>query len=207
MRAERQTGGRGRMGRNWSSEPGNLHISTLVRLRPTDPPAHTLALVCAVAAREAAQAFVSDARVMIKWPNDLMIDGAKLCGMLLERKGEAVIAGFGMNVAHAPEIEGRETVSLASCAAGGDMSVADVAANLSERFASWLAIWRNAGLAVVRDAWVAGAHDAGTSLRVVLPDGKQIEGRFEGLGADGALLLALADGGHRIVHAGDVFTL
>src|SRR5689334_7206475 len=80
LRAERQTGGRGRQGRGWESPLGNLHASTLVRLAPGDPPAPTLALVAAVALREVAAAFAPGADLVIKWPNDLLAGGAKLAG-------------------------------------------------------------------------------------------------------------------------------
>src|SRR5436305_10847265 len=74
LRAERQTGGKGRQGRAWRSKPGNLHASTLVRLRPGDPPAPTLALVAAVALHETAKPHAPAA--LIKWPNDLLVHGA-----------------------------------------------------------------------------------------------------------------------------------
>ncbi len=85
LRAERQTGGRGRQGRAWLSPPGNLYAITLVRPRPDDPPAPTLALVAAVALHEAVALYAPGVR--IKWPNDLLFDGAKLAGILLERAG------------------------------------------------------------------------------------------------------------------------
>ncbi len=85
IRAERQTGGRGRQGRDWRSPPGNLYASTLVRLREGDPPAATLALVAAVALHEAAAGIAPQSAIRIKWPNDLMLDGAKLAGSRRER--------------------------------------------------------------------------------------------------------------------------
>ena len=103
LRAERQTGGRGRQGREWRSPPGNLYASTIVRLRPGDPPAPTLALVAAVALHQVAALFAPGASIAIKWPNDLMAGGAKLSGILLERSDDAVIIGFGVNLAHHPE--------------------------------------------------------------------------------------------------------
>jgi BirA family biotin operon repressor/biotin-[acetyl-CoA-carboxylase] ligase len=207
LRAERQTGGRGRLGRVWASEPGNLHASTLIRLRPGDPPAPTLALVSAVAAQETAQAMVPAARVTIKWPNDLMVGGAKLCGMLLERQGDAVIAGFGMNVAHAPELPGRAATSLAACGAAPDIDAAAVATDLAARFAHWLDIWRGEGVERIRTAWLRAAHQPGTPLRVVQPDGSELNGAFDGLTADGGLILALEDGARHVIHAGDVFAI
>lgn len=205
LRAERQTGGRGRMGRSWSSAVGNLHISTLVRLRPTDPPAPQLALVAAVAAWETAQGAVPGRRIEIKWPNDLMADGAKLAGMLLERQGDAVIVGIGMNIAHAPDLPDRPATSLAELGAATD--AATIALDLAERFAVWLQRWRDEGLAPVARAWLAAAHPAGTPLRVVCPDGATWQGGFDGLTPDGALILALADGKRHVIHAGDVFSI
>src|SRR3954453_13260164 len=85
LRAERQSGGKGRQGRAWLSPAGNLHASTLVRIQPKDPPAPTLALVAAVALHETLRSHAPDVR--IKWPNDLLVGGAKLAGILLERQG------------------------------------------------------------------------------------------------------------------------
>jgi BirA family biotin operon repressor/biotin-[acetyl-CoA-carboxylase] ligase len=207
LRADRQKGGRGRSGRSWLSVSGNLHASTLVRLRPDDPPAHTLALVSAVAVHAAVGILVPGMGATIKWPNDLMVGNAKLSGMLLERTGNAVIVGFGMNVTHAPEIEGRATMSLASCDTQADISAAQIAEVLAEHFAIWLDRWRREGLATVREAWLVAAHPQGTPLRVMLPDGTQLEGVFVGLAADGALMLRQDDGSQAVIHAGDVFAL
>lgn len=204
LRAERQTGGRGRSGRIWSSEGGNLHASTLVRLRPGDPPPHTLALVAGVAAHQAVERLLPDGGVTIKWPNDLMVGSAKLCGMLLERVGEAVVVGFGLNVAHAPEVEGRHTTCLATLGSRADSDA--VLSLLAEAFAQGLERWRSEGLGPLRDAWLAAAHPVGTPLAAHLPDGARVEGQFAGLASDGALLLR-RDGTEIVVHAGDIFAL
>lgn len=174
-------------------------MSTLVRLRPHDPVAGSLALVAAVALREAAGVGT------IKWPNDLMIDGAKVAGILLERADDAIVAGFGVNIAHAPRLPDRATTSLHS--AGVRSSPADLLAALVERFATWLARWREPAVGAVADAWLAYAHPTGAALSVNLPDGTRVEGRFDGLAPDGALALRLASGERRIIHAGDVFQL
>src|SRR4030095_15125681 len=84
LRAERQSRGRGRQGRQWDSPPGNLYASTLVRARPTDPPGAGLALVAAVALQELVEAYANGLEVRIKWPNDLLVAGAKISGILLE---------------------------------------------------------------------------------------------------------------------------
>ncbi|AXJ96711.1 MULTISPECIES: biotin--[acetyl-CoA-carboxylase] ligase [unclassified Sphingomonas] len=202
LRAERQTAGRGRQGRAWQSPPGNLYASTLVRLRPTDPPPASLALVAAVALHETLDLYLPG-RAMLKWPNDVLIDGAKLSGILLERSGEALVVGIGVNVAHHPDLPDRATTSLA--AAGCVIDAATLVGVLAEVFARWLEIWRVQGFAAVRAAWLAAAHPVGSALSVHMPDGHRAEGLFEGLDADGALVLRLADGTRRVMHAGDVF--
>jgi BirA family biotin operon repressor/biotin-[acetyl-CoA-carboxylase] ligase len=193
LRADRQTGGKGRQGRAWRSPPGNLYASTLVRLRVEDPPALTLALVAAVALHEVVA--IHAPQVRIKWPNDLLVDGAKLSGILLERQGDAVIVGFGVNLAHHPEDLDRPAASL-----GARVTPEALLRRLAASFEIWLERWRTQGLAPVRAAWLAAAHPIGTPL---VSGGT--EGTFDGLDETGALRLRLADGAIRVVHAGDVF--
>jgi len=206
LRAERQTGGRGRQGRAWSSPGGNLYTSTLVRLRPGDPQAATLALVTAVALEEVVSAYLArTGSVTIKWPNDLLLDGAKLSGILLERAGDAVVIGIGVNLAHHPTHLDRAVTSLA--AHGGVPDPADFIETLADAFARWLGIWRGEGLAPVRARWLGRAHPVGTALTARLPDGSAIDGLFQGLDDAGALILRLADGTTRVIHAADVFLI
>lgn len=203
LRAECQSAGRGRQGRDWASRTGNLYATTLVRLRPADPPAASLALVAAVAVQEAVG--VHGVEATIKWPNDLLVDGAKLSGILLEREGEAVAVGFGVNCAHAPDLPDRATTSLA--AQGCLIEPAILVETLAEVFARWLMRWRSEGLSPVLDRWRDRAHPPGTALSARLPDGAAIDGLFVGIDADGALNLRLADGTTRAIHAGDVFLI
>jgi BirA family transcriptional regulator, biotin operon repressor / biotin---[acetyl-CoA-carboxylase] ligase len=203
LRAVEQTAGRGRLGRDWVSRPGNLYASTLVRLRPHDPPAATLALVIAVAAEEVLRGW--RATPLIKWPNDLMIGDAKIAGILLERSGDTVIIGIGVNLAHHPENLGRAVTSFALLGLGApNPNVVQI--DLAESFERWLAIWRGS-LEPVRKRWLERAHPAGTALSVRLPGQEPLAGLFEGLDADGALRLRLASGEVQVVHAGDVFLI
>jgi BirA family biotin operon repressor/biotin-[acetyl-CoA-carboxylase] ligase len=195
LRADRQTGGKGRQGRAWASPSGNLHASTLVRLQPEDPPAPGLALVAAVALHETVRPHAPDAR--IKWPNDLTIGGAKLAGILLERQSEAVIIGFGVNLAHRPQDLDRAAASL-----GGEIGPDAFLRRLAADFEAWLRRWRSEGLAPVRTAWLAAAHPPGTPLATA-----DAKGVFDGLDESGALRLRLPDGALRVIHAGDVFLL
>jgi BirA family biotin operon repressor/biotin-[acetyl-CoA-carboxylase] ligase len=199
LRAEQQTGGRGRQGRSWESPRGNLYASTLVRLRPGDPPAPMLALVSAVALHQAVTAF--HAAAQIKWPNDLLAGPAKLAGILLERAEDAVVIGFGVNLAYAPTGLDRPATSLAALT-GTAPDPAAFLEVLAETFARSLAQWRCNGLQPVRTRWLAAAHPVGTPLST--PAG---EGLFDGLDEAGALRLRLADGSVRVIHAGDVFLI
>lgn len=196
--AERQSGGRGRAGREWQSLEGNLHASTLVRLHADDPPPQSLALVAGIALQEA---LPETAR--LKWPNDVLIDGAKVAGVLLERQGEAIVIGFGVNIAEAPALADRRTTCLAEHA-NGLVTVDSVLAALDEAFARRLSDWRAHGVATTIRRWGEIGHRPGEALRVRLPDGEGIEGRYDGLDVEGALRLRLADGTLRVIHAGDV---
>ncbi|HEX7695202.1 MAG TPA: biotin--[acetyl-CoA-carboxylase] ligase [Sphingomonas sp.] len=204
LRAERQSSGRGRQGRAWASPAGNLYASTLVRLRPSDPPAATLALVAAVALEETVSAY-APGMALLKWPNDLLIDGAKLSGILLERAGDAVVIGIGVNLAHHPTDTDRVATSLAAYHVA--VAPEDFVETLAEAFGRWVERWRGQGVDMVRRRWVDNAHPIGTPLTVRLPEGPALEGLFDGLDADGALILRLADGTRRVIHAGDVFLL
>ncbi|MEA3051232.1 MAG: BirA family transcriptional regulator [Sphingomonadales bacterium] len=206
LRAERQSSGRGRQGREWHSPPGNLYASTLVRLRPGDPPAPTLALVAAVALHEAASAFVAGgARIEIKWPNDLLVAGAKLSGILLERIDDAVVVGFGVNLADHPDETERPAINIGML--GGAPDPGRFLEALAAVFARWLERWREEGLAPVRARWLAAAHPPGTALSTHTASGAWVEGLFDGLDETGALRLRMADGTAQVIHAGDVFLI
>jgi BirA family biotin operon repressor/biotin-[acetyl-CoA-carboxylase] ligase len=127
--------------------------------------------------------------------------GAKLAGILLERFDEAVVIGFGANLAHHPEDLYRPATDLAALA-GAAPEPAVFLEMLAERFDRWLARWRAEGLAPVRARWLQAAHPIGTALST--PQG---EGLFDGLDESGALRLRLADGTVRVIHAGDVFLI
>jgi BirA family transcriptional regulator, biotin operon repressor / biotin---[acetyl-CoA-carboxylase] ligase len=202
LRAGRQTGGRGRMGRAWESPAGNLYASTLVRIGPNDPPAHSLALVTANAVH-ALLAPLCAGQARIKWPNDILVDGAKIAGILLERVNDAIVIGVGINVVGHPTGLDRPVTSLAAQRAL-DVEAGPMLERLAQLFAHWLAIWRAQGLDPVLNHWLLNAHPKGTPMRVVQSDGTQVEGVFETLDAQGMLILRLANGGSRAIHAGDI---
>ncbi|MCP1471438.1 BirA family biotin operon repressor/biotin-[acetyl-CoA-carboxylase] ligase [Sphingobium sp. OAS761] len=202
LRAARQTGGRGRMGRTWESPAGNLHCSTLVRVGLDDPQPHTLALVAANAVH-ALIAPLCAGQARIKWPNDVLVDGAKIAGILLERTGDSIVIGIGINVTGHPAGLDRPVTSLAAQGAA-DAEAGALLERLAMLFAHWLAIWRAQGLEPVLAHWLLNAHPRGTAMRVVQPDGAIVEGQFDTLDRHGMLMLRLANGDSRAIHAGDI---
>ena len=201
---DRQSAGRGRQGREWFDGAGNFMGSTLVRLLPSDPPPASFALSAGLAVYEAVVPLLPDpAPLQLKWPNDLVYAGAKLAGILLEREGDALVVGMGVNLAAAPEIESRTTVSMAAFGPAPDRDL--FAAALAESFALELERWRSYGLDPLTRRWQTAAHPLGTSLTVAPPGETPVTGAFDGLTEHGALRLRLADGTARVMHAGDVF--
>lgn len=201
--ADRQTAGRGRQGRAWFDGHGNFMGSTVVHPGPGDPAPASLALLSGLALHEVVAHLVPPPRkALLKWPNDVMIDSAKLAGILLEGAGRAVIVGIGVNLAQAPQVEGRETIALAEFGPAPDRD--HFAAVLARQFDLELQRWRSFGLEPLIRRWLTAAHPVGTVLKVGEPGEPALEGSFAGLSADGALQLRLADGTTRIIHAGEV---
>jgi BirA family biotin operon repressor/biotin-[acetyl-CoA-carboxylase] ligase len=196
--ARTQDAGRGRQGRHWQSLEGNFSGSTLVQLRTGDPPAPSLALAAGLALIEATDIAAPDRRLILKWPNDLMLGNAKVGGILLERSGDRVVAGFGVNLAVAPKIEGKATADL-----GGSTAPKAYAPLLAGSFARLIAAWRAAEPAAFARAWVARAHPVGTALTVHAGADDSVSGSFAGIQPDGALRLDV-DGQVQVIRAGDV---
>lgn len=201
--ADRQNAGRGRQGRTWFDGHGNFMGSTVVHPGAGDPPAHTLALVAGLAVYEAVQPLCPNpSALMLKWPNDLLLGEAKLCGILLERAGDAVVIGIGVNLAAAPDLPDRKTVALSAFGPAPDRDA--FASALEVSLDRELERWRMYGLAPIIRRWLAAGTPEGTQLSVHEPDGNVVQGRFAGLDAAGTLQLRLEDGAVRAIHAGDV---
>lgn len=210
LRAEKQSGGRGRRGHRWESPPGNLYCSTVVTLLPGDPVAHSLSFVTALAIDDLLnqQLRMPDMGVpRLKWPNDVMVNGAKIAGILLEQVGQTIVVGIGVNVAFAPAVVDRATTSIHELNGSNGKNAQQILAELAPLFAARIGQWRSHGLPAMLAAWEARAHPRGTALRVTGEGGDPVEGRFDGLYADGALRLRLDDGGERAIHAADVALL
>ncbi len=191
-----QTGGRGRRGRHWASPVGNLYTSTI--LRP-DCPAQRAAELGFAAALAVADIVPAGREVRVKWPNDLLVDGGKIAGILLEsaigQTGQVqhVVAGIGVNVGFAPQLP---EMRYPGSALGGSVEAA--LEKLTAALAARLAEWRREGFETVRAAWLAKAGPLGAEVDVKLGEGL-VRGRFAGLDREGALLLDTATGPRKIV--------
>jgi BirA family transcriptional regulator, biotin operon repressor / biotin---[acetyl-CoA-carboxylase] ligase len=194
-----QETGKGRQGRPWQSLEGNFFGSTIVEVRPQDPPASGLSLAAGLALIEAVDTVAAGADLVLKWPNDLLLGGAKVAGILLERSDDRIVVGIGVNLASAPEIEGRRCASLA-----GAIAPQAFAPLLAASFDRILAAWRSSAPEAFARAWMKRAHPIGTPLNVHTGPDERVSGLFEGIEPDGAMRLRREDGMIRIVRAGDV---
>jgi BirA family biotin operon repressor/biotin-[acetyl-CoA-carboxylase] ligase len=191
--AETQTGGRGSRGSIWQAPEGNLNLSVLLRPRLRPAEAGIYALLAGVAVADAMTSWLAPgAKLTLKWPNDLLLDGAKFAGILIDAAPSFdhvnwLVIGIGVNLVHAPEIAGRHTTTLA---AHGRRLKAPVAAQMVlDRLAFWLATLEAAGIESVRNAWLEKAHPIGTPIEVKSMDSVR-KGSFAGLSPNGGLLLA-----------------
>jgi len=208
--ADRQSSGRGRRGRYWVSEPGNLYASVLLYDPTTSAMSPQICFVAALALHDAICDVVPDLetdRFKLKWPNDLLLNRSKLAGILVEGASagarQAVVIGFGVNTAHHPSGTPYPVTNLATegFPVAPQALFERLAARLMDRLAQWQ---RGHGFAATRAAWLARAHDLGQEIEVRLPE-RAIAGRFEEIDSDGALVLALSGGERELIRAGDVF--
>lgn len=208
--AEEQTQGRGRSGRTWTSPPGNLYLSLILRPECAPAQAAQLSFLPALALGDAlAELLPASAEIRFKWPNDVLLNGAKVAGILLEAEGTAdarvrwVILGMGVNLRdHPPDTEMAATdVAAATGAAIEPAQLLEVLVGAIDR---WRRRWEGDGFTPLREAWLARAKGLGEPIRVRLPR-STLHGRFAGLDGDGTLLLDTGEGAPVRIGAGDVF--
>jgi BirA family biotin operon repressor/biotin-[acetyl-CoA-carboxylase] ligase len=191
-----QTGGRGRRGRQWASPVGNLYTSTILRPGGAAGRAAELGFVAALAVADIVPA---GRALRVKWPNDVLVEGGKVAGILLEsaigQTGQVqhVVAGIGVNVGFAPQLP---EMRYRGAALGGSVEAA--LEKLTAALAARLAEWRRDGFETVRAAWLARAGPIGAEVDVKLGE-ELVRGRFAGLDREGALLLETAAGPRKIV--------
>jgi BirA family transcriptional regulator, biotin operon repressor / biotin---[acetyl-CoA-carboxylase] ligase len=210
--ARRQTAGRGRRGRAWESDTGNLFATLLTTTRRPPAEAAQVTFLAALAVADLLDRYAPASLVTIKWPNDVMLAGEKAAGVLVESGAHAsgglwLAVGIGVNLAHAPAGTERPATALAqhlSAEVAAPPSLDVAARDLAQAFAAWMDRWATLGFAPVLDAW--RARTPGLDGPAVARLGHEtLEGRAEGVAPDGALRLRLADGSLRLISAGDVF--
>ena len=207
--ADIQTAGKGRRGRKWSSPIGNMYLSLLLRPLCGVSQAAQISLVAALGLGDAIGQFISPERVTNKWPNDVLIDGKKVAGLLLESSANYssginwVIVGCGANISSFPKIADYETTCLCD-AAERSIEVEEILFCFIDCFDQRYSTWLESGIAEIRKSWLERGHHIGKEITVRLPT-EEKRGVFEGLNNDGALILRLPNGERELVTAGDVF--
>lgn len=213
LSATHQTGGRGRRGRAWSGHPGNLAATLLTWTNRPPAEAALISFVAALAVAEVCDQTVPPSLVGLKWPNDVLVGGAKAAGILVEsgpaagRGGLWLAIGIGLNLAWAPDDVERPATALVDHLAQGRAGAPDPAqalTALAQAMHRWMGVWLSAGPEPVLSAWTRRA--VGLPGRCTARPGHEtLEGWAEGLEPDGALRLRLDDGSLRRITAGDVF--
>lgn len=201
--AKEQTAGRGRHGNAWTSLPGNLFMTLI--LRPQTPAALTgqLSFLAAVALARTLRPLLSEP-LTLKWPNDILIGGKKSAGILLETEAAGlrpvpwVVIGIGVNVTDAPE----GAASLRSL--GIEVSAGEVLESLAGRLMSLYAAWKKDGFAPIRAEWLESAGNLGGEINVRLPK-ETFSGTFLGIDDSGALQLKMPDNTRKTIASGEVF--
>ncbi len=210
VRALEQTKGRGRRGRTWLGEPGNLFTTGLFTLTCGPAEAANLSFVAALAVAEALDPYVPAEAVSLKWPNDVLIGGKKTSGILLESwqgpHGFHLAVGIGVNVRTSPDGIDQPITCVADHVPVGQpaMTAETLFEGLRTRFHDWFEVWTKLGFGPIAQAWLARASGIRQPIIVRLPH-ETMEGRFHGLASNGALQLEKADGTIVEVTAGDVF--
>lgn len=210
--ARRQTAGRGRRGRQWGSDSGNLFTSLLLLTQKSPAEAAQLTFAASLAVADLLDRYVPPALVTIKWPNDVLLDGRKTSGILIESGpapsgGLWLAVGIGVNLSQTPGETERPATCIAEHLAHGVVSLPSVdeaAKALAETFGVWLDRWTTLGFQPILDAWIArtpGLHGPCTARLT----NETLTGTADGVEADGSLRLKLPDGRLRVISAGDVF--
>lgn len=207
--AARQNAGRGRRARPWESPVGNLYATLLIDPKKPVAECAQLSFVAAIAAADAIAPHARGAEVRVKWPNDVLVGGRKIAGLLLESASAGAGAphwlaiGIGINLAAHPE----GTEFPATSLGGLGVAVPEPRALLTElavQFAKWYEVWALRGFHPIQDAWLARAAGLGSRIRARLTH-EEIWGVFEGIDDTGALQLRVEQGKVRTIAAGEVF--
>jgi BirA family biotin operon repressor/biotin-[acetyl-CoA-carboxylase] ligase len=207
--AKLQTDGRGRRGRNWSTDEGDLAATLLLTTEVAAAEAAQVSFLAALAAADLADTCLGPGAAQLKWPNDVLVHGRKAVGILVESGARPdkrlwLAVGVGVNLARHPTDVDRPATSFAEHMAGRAPAPREALEILAARFEGWRAIWAGQGFAPIAQAWTDRAYGLGQPCEARLPN-RTLTGVAEGMEADGALRLRLEDGTVERITAGDVF--
>ena len=202
LRADRQSAGRGRRGRAWEGGEGNLMTTLLITPERPRPEWAQLSFAAAIAVADLAAHYAPHAAIAVKWPNDVLAEGRKLAGILLETSGAGLAIGIGVNLKSHPEGTEFPAISLPVLGVKAPKPH-EALAVLAGHFGRWYEAWAAQGFAPLRDAWLARAAHLGHPIRARLTDTEH-RGVFEGIDGEGALLLNQGQT-VRTIAAGEVF--
>lgn len=206
--AQAQSAGRGRQGRVWKSEPGNLYLSLILRPHCLLSKAPEIGFVTSLALYEAIKEFLPESRLILKWPNDLLVENRKIAGIILEAmpsvsgRVDGLILGIGVNISHHPPDD--QVRFPATCLAKEQSKSIDtlsVMERVIQAFYKYLQVWRSDGFTCILEAWQKRTYPYGTRVSA----GRFSEGKFVGLSETGELLLELDDGKRQSLTAGDAY--
>lgn len=202
--------GRGRLGRRWESLAGNLFASLLLRPDCSAMTAAQLGFVGGLALYDTVKGMGGEPVITLKWPNDLLCDARKAGGILLESTSDksgaiAVVMGIGLNLSEHPQ--GTEYPATDLTQHGIETTPAEALERLAQACDRWLSVWSNgAHFGDIRTAWMERSLPVNAPLEVKLSD-ERLQGAYRGIDNEGALILALGDGGERRITTGDIFPL
>ncbi len=200
-----QTAGRGRRGRPWVSPQGNLAVSFLLRGGQDRARAAEISFVAALALHQAIESLVPDVSSQLKWPNDVLVNGHKVAGILLEAHGSWVVLGIGVNIAVVPESDAATYPIGALIQWSTTITVDMLLIALAHALHHWHGVWLSHGFKAVQSRWLAHALGIGEAVVARLATGQEIRGRFDSLEDDGALLLTDLSGTRQRILAADVY--
>ena len=207
--AKSQNAGRGRRGRHWASPPGNLYSSVVLRPDSTPLEGAQVSFVAALAVSDVArQVLPAAAAIACKWPNDVIVNGHKISGVLLESAATAgrlewLVLGVGINVRHHPGLTGAYPSSALVDEGAAELQVDTAVTYYLDALEAWYGRWRRDGFPAIRAAWLERALGLGGPVSVAL-ERETVTGRFVDLDSSGALIVETDDGAHVMIAAGDV---
>jgi BirA family biotin operon repressor/biotin-[acetyl-CoA-carboxylase] ligase len=201
--AASQSAGRGRAGRSWDSPTGNLYMTLCAAVPDGRNPAQ-LSFAAALAVIDALREIAPEGAFALKWPNDVLLSGRKVAGILIEAGDAGYAVGIGVNLLNSPpEGEVRVSATHLAAAIGRTVSPDDLTASICRTFAGWASRWREDGFPGLRAAWLASAHGIGDTIAASTGTDR-LTGIFVGVDEDGGLLVDDFDGRRHAIAAGDV---